>query len=100
MPALIPTTANTPIGSNQNSEQDKILTDPQFTQTYNFSPRTTETWRRNGNGPPFLRIGRRVFYRLSDIEAWLATKRFKSRAHELSVKYLKSLNDSKNTERA
>ena len=36
------------------------------------NPRTLERWRSIGTGPPFVKIGRRVAYRLSDLQAWLA----------------------------
>jgi hypothetical protein len=37
-----------------------------------MSPRTLEGWRRLKIGPPYLRIGHRAIYRLSDIEAYEA----------------------------
>ena len=37
----------------------------------NVSERTLERWRVEGSGPPFMKAGRRVLYRESDIEAWL-----------------------------
>jgi hypothetical protein len=33
-----------------------------------ISPRTLEQWRWQGRGPRFLKISRRVVYRLTDIE--------------------------------
>lgn len=36
-----------------------------------LSWRTLEDWRLRGNGPCFLKLGRRVFYRVSDIIAFL-----------------------------
>ena len=39
-----------------------------------LSPRTLEGWRRRGEGPPYLKIGRRVKYRPEDIEAFKATR--------------------------
>jgi hypothetical protein len=39
-----------------------------------FSPRTLEGWRRRGEGPPYLKFGRRVKYRLEDIEAFKAAQ--------------------------
>jgi helix-turn-helix protein len=36
---------------------------------WNVSPRTLERWRWTGEGPTFLKLGRRVVYRLEDIEA-------------------------------
>ena len=35
-----------------------------------ISPRTLEQWRWQGRGPRYLKIGGRVVYRLSDIEAF------------------------------
>ena len=37
-----------------------------------ISPRTLEQWRWQGRGPRYLKIGGRVVYRLSDIEAFEA----------------------------
>lgn len=36
-------------------------------------PQTLVNWRsnNNGEGPPFVRVGRRVFYRRGDIRRWL-----------------------------
>lgn len=39
-----------------------------------LSPRTLEGWRRRGEGPPYLKIGRRVKYRPEDIEAYKAAR--------------------------
>lgn len=39
---------------------------------WRMSTRTLEGWRRLKIGPPYLRIGHRVIYRLSDIEAYEA----------------------------
>ena len=35
-----------------------------------MSPRTLQRWRQDGKGPPFLKLGGRVVYRLTDIESW------------------------------
>jgi predicted site-specific integrase-resolvase len=39
-----------------------------------LSPRTLEGWRRRGEGPPYLKIGRRVKYHPEDIEAYKAAR--------------------------
>ena len=39
---------------------------------WQISPRTLEQWRWQGRGPRFLKIGGRVVYRLSDVEAFEA----------------------------
>ena len=35
------------------------------------SPATLERWRSNGQGPRFIKVGRQVMYRESDVERWL-----------------------------
>jgi hypothetical protein len=46
------------------------LNQVQLARRWSLSPRTLERWRWLRQGPPFLRIGGRVVYRLSDIEAF------------------------------
>ena len=44
-----------------------------------------QTWRvrrMNGDGPPFVRIGKRAFYRPEDVRRWLEERRFQSTAEE------------------
>jgi len=36
-----------------------------------IKPTTLEIWRVQGKGPRYLKIGRLVRYRLSDLTAWL-----------------------------
>lgn len=36
---------------------------------------TLRWWRHQGTGPASFRIGRRVFYRRRDLEAWIAAQR-------------------------
>lgn len=33
---------------------------------------TLNTWRYRGEGPPFVKMGRRVVYRLEALDRWLA----------------------------
>jgi hypothetical protein len=35
---------------------------------------TLETWRQRGQGPAYIKVGKLVFYRASDIRAWLQTR--------------------------
>ena len=39
-----------------------------------LSPVTLQTWRSRGDGPPFLKVGRLVRYRRSDLDAWLESR--------------------------
>ncbi|MGD2114479.1 MAG: helix-turn-helix domain-containing protein [Acidobacteriota bacterium] len=42
------------------------------------STRTLEGWRSSGGGPPFVRVGRRVRYRLQDLQEWIGERTFGS----------------------
>lgn len=35
---------------------------------------TLANWRSSGYGPPYLRVGKYVRYRLVDVEAWIASR--------------------------
>lgn len=52
-----------------------VLSQNELAQRWRLSPRTLERWRWLGQGPAFVKLGRRVAYRLSDIEAFEATQR-------------------------
>jgi DNA-binding transcriptional MerR regulator len=43
-----------------------------------LSPRTLERYRCTGFGPSFIKAGRRVLYRQSDLEDWIAARRCQS----------------------
>jgi hypothetical protein len=50
---------------------------------YLIPPRTAQRWRASGEGPPFIRLGkRRVLYRRADVERWLVGRTFTSLADE------------------
>ena len=38
------------------------------------SPRTLERWRMTGDGPPYVKLGRKCLYQLSAVEEWLAAR--------------------------
>ena len=45
-------------------------------------PRTLAEWRIAGNGPKYVRVGRRAFYRQPDLDAWLEARVYHSTADE------------------
>lgn len=60
---------------------DQILPRKQVASLLGVSVRFLDA----GRGPPYVRLGpRRVGYRLADIQAWLASRTFASRADELA----------------
>jgi len=49
-----------------------LVSEAQFAAMMEVSEYTTQVWRVKGTGPLFVKLGRSVFYRLQDIEAWMA----------------------------
>jgi hypothetical protein len=43
-----------------------------------LSVRTLSNWRVNGDGPKFIKVGGRVFYRLCDVVEWENARTFKN----------------------
>jgi hypothetical protein len=71
--------------NHSDGENDAYLTEAQFCKKYHVAPRTVQRWRVTGDGPPFVRLGpHKIVYRVSDTEAWAATRTFTHRADELS----------------
>lgn len=61
----------------------EFLSASQFCELLGIDERTAMRWRGTGCGPKFVRIGpRRVVYRRSDVDAWVAARTFKHRAAE------------------
>lgn len=51
----------------------ELLTLPEVSERYRIPVATLRFWRHKGDvGPRSFRVGRRVVYRLSDCETWLA----------------------------
>jgi len=50
------------------------LNQVELARRWSLSHRTLERWRWEGRGPQYLKIGGRVAYRLSDIEAYEASR--------------------------
>jgi hypothetical protein len=51
-------------------DSDKLLTEIQAADLLRMSSRTLQAWRGQGVGPPFIRAGRAIRYRRSDVMSW------------------------------
>lgn len=58
------------------------LTTKDAARVLGLHPDTLRRLRREGGGPPFVRIGRAIRYRLDVVDAWAAARTFKSTADE------------------
>ena len=55
-----------------------FLTQTEAADLLRLSPRTLERYRVAGTGPKFVKAGRRVLYRRSDLEDWALANTFSS----------------------
>ena len=59
-----------------------IISNAELARRLDRTPDTLAAWRKSGKGPPFIRIGNRVFYREEDYETWLAARRADGQSSE------------------
>ena len=57
-----------------------LLTEIALAKTLNLSKLTIRRWRRREE-MPFIRIGRRYYYRLDAVVQWIKEKETKSQSH-------------------
>ncbi len=50
---------------------DPLLDEAAVAQRFEFAKNTLAKWRCQGRGPRFIKLGGRIRYRLSDVEAYL-----------------------------
>ncbi len=54
---------------------DPLLSDPEATEYIGLSAGTLSVWRCTGRyGIPYVKVGRKVFYRRSALDKWLASR--------------------------
>jgi excisionase family DNA binding protein len=53
------------------TEPDQLLTEDEAAAYLRVRPRTLQRWRQLGRGPRFTRAGRRILYRMADLQAYL-----------------------------
>lgn len=53
-----------------NRMRANLLTEQEFAAMLEISMHTAESWRKKHRGPPFVRLGQGVYYRIKDIMAW------------------------------
>lgn len=55
-------------------QDDQLCDTEEAGRRLGLSPRTLEKFRVNGGGPPFTKLGRRVMYRICDLNGWAADR--------------------------
>ena len=52
-------------------DEARLITEGEAADLLTLSVKTLRNWRLSGYGPPHLKLGRLVRFRLSDLKAWL-----------------------------
>lgn len=50
---------------------DEYLTESELAADLDKSPRTVKRWRARRVGPPFLKVGKTIWYRRDAVREWL-----------------------------
>jgi predicted DNA-binding transcriptional regulator AlpA len=58
--------------------QTTLLSPQQVAERYGPSVSTLAKMRLTGAGPVFVKLGRRIAYRIEDVESWVLSNRFRS----------------------
>jgi hypothetical protein len=64
---------NTTMPQNAKTTLDGYFTEHQQALKLGLSVRTLRKWRASGEGPTFVKAGKRVLYACESAEAWLKT---------------------------
>ncbi len=60
---------------NNQSELESLLSLPELARKLNVSERTLHRWHALRSGPRRTKLGRAIYYRQDDLDAWIRTQR-------------------------
>ena len=63
------------------------LTTPEAARVLHLSQRTLEGMRSKRTGPPYYKISRMVRYDLTELRAWMTSRRMNATSHVLAGQY-------------
>jgi hypothetical protein len=49
------------------------FSEERFADEIGYTVRAVRSWRSQRRGPPFIKIGKAVYYKITAVEAWLKT---------------------------
>jgi predicted DNA-binding transcriptional regulator AlpA len=64
--------------NDENQHTCRLLTRTDVESEYGIGKRYLEVAAMRREGPPFIKIGRSVRYRRSDIESWISSRRVRT----------------------
>jgi hypothetical protein len=56
---------------SKSLSDDPIVSQTEFAKSIGHSPRTVQRWRTTGEGPAYIKLAKKIFYRRSAIQTWL-----------------------------
>jgi excisionase family DNA binding protein len=60
------------LNTSDSKLDNELLTTEEVAAYLHIAPQTLRQWRWLGQGPSGIKVGRRVLYRRSAVEAWIA----------------------------
>jgi len=63
-----------PASTVTSIDPDELIENAEAARILRILPQTLSVWRVEKRGPRFLKVGRRVLYRKSDVCTWLAAQ--------------------------
>jgi excisionase family DNA binding protein len=54
---------------------NELLTTVEAAKLLRVGPATLNRWRWDGTGPPFVKLGRKVFFQRETLDRWVAEQR-------------------------
>src|SRR5687768_8539069 len=73
-------------GDMGNRDADELLEQKTVCRWLKIKDVTAEAWRGRGTGPRYVKVGRLIRYRRSDVEAWLKGRVHTSTSHATATK--------------
>jgi predicted DNA-binding transcriptional regulator AlpA len=64
--------------------EDRLLTADEAAERLRAAPNTLRYWRYTGDGPRFIRVGRKVLYRESALNTWLQARESEDNSRPVS----------------
>jgi hypothetical protein len=52
-----------------------LLSEVELAAALNIGTSTLQSWRSSGSGPPFRRLGKGIFYHVTDVSEWTVRQR-------------------------
>lgn len=62
-----------PVMKDETRQKLGLITPDELAETLKITVTTLQSWRCDGQGPEYIKLGKQVFYRLTDVKDWIAS---------------------------